>query len=578
MRFSPFFVKNIALFALALAWLGCATSDAPVKSQKKPHTNTMALSQEGIAKTVQIEEAIERGREMVRQGETEEAVSMLNAAISVGARGPEVYYLLAVAQLRSGNVDGARENAMTAYKLAETQPYVAAIHVYVNAAVIADDAADAIDALEDIVGEDPDNLSIANELLRLHVYRQDYAKVLRDARELLKRNEAHAGVMLTMARAYLGMKRYELAGYVLQRALELSPEDGVALVLMSQVVHAQGEWRTAMGYLERAVKAEPSMLSARVSLGVVYQHFGDSVAAKEQMSAAIRLAPNRPDVRVNFGNACRGMKEYEEAQSAYQEALKIEPKSADAHYNLGILYLESPVVGMTEEERLLKAIDLFQRYRELEASRVSREDPVDKYIAEAYKLLELAKGRRDEGERRPEDDDDWSDDDWSDDEKTDGGERAKKEADDDDGWGDDDWGDGEETDAAVESEKKTDVPAETKEDTAPPAPESKTGDDVEEDDDWDDEDESDVPAEMGGKKDKGSNDSPSSSIETEEDKGDAEDVKSDNDSKASEAEKIIPATKKAADKDDDGTSSEAKESETPESKGPDGEETEWDDE
>ena len=129
MRFSSFFVNQLTLLAFALAWVGCATSDAPVKSGSSPRTTSTTSSQEGVAKSAQTEEAVERGREMVRQGDTEGAVSMLNAAISVGASGPEVYYLLAVAQLRSGDVDGARKNAMTAYQLAETQPYVAAIHV-----------------------------------------------------------------------------------------------------------------------------------------------------------------------------------------------------------------------------------------------------------------------------------------------------------------------------------------------------------------------------------------------------------------------------------------------------------------
>lgn len=61
-------------------------------------------------------------------------------------------------------------------------------------------------------------------------------------------------------------------------------------------------------------------------------------------------------------------------------------------YNLGILYLDGQLPGVEPRQRLEQALAFFERYKQTAGAR-SADDPVDTYIDEARKRIEVEQKR-----------------------------------------------------------------------------------------------------------------------------------------------------------------------------------------
>ncbi len=136
------------------------------------------------------------------------------------------------------------------------------------------------------------------------------------------------------------------------------------------------------------------------NLGVIYQTAGDYAGAEEQFRLALARWPNMIQAQVNRGNALKGQQRYAGADSALRAALALDASSADAVYNLGILYLDGNIPGVEPVQRLEQALEFFERYKRGAGSRPA-DDPVELYIAEARKKVEVEKKRAEQTRNAP---------------------------------------------------------------------------------------------------------------------------------------------------------------------------------
>jgi len=82
-----------------------------------------------------------------------------------------------------------------------------------------------------------------------------------------------------------------------------------------------------------------------------------------------------------------------EAEDAFRRAERLEPHLAAAYFNHGLLYLDHEIEGMDKIKRLEAAISMLGRYRDEMGLTLPKDDPVDKYVGEARKLIDLEKKR-----------------------------------------------------------------------------------------------------------------------------------------------------------------------------------------
>ncbi len=246
---------------------------------------------------------------------------------------------------------------------------------------------------EQFIAKRPDNLGHRVAKLEVSLAKGAYEDVISESKQVLRKDERQVDAMFALAQANFQLGRYELARAVIVRAVELKPNRPDLYNLYGLIEMNLDNDQSAIANFKKAIELQPQYPEARNNLGVLYQKARDYNGAAEEIKEAIRAYPDFEEAFVNLGNAYKGMGRYKDAELAFKRAIELDDAFANAHFNLGILYLDSEVPGMDTIGRLQKAIDSFQTYKS-KAKKLAKNDPVEKYIGEARKGIEVEKQRQ----------------------------------------------------------------------------------------------------------------------------------------------------------------------------------------
>ncbi len=143
-------------------------------------------------------------------------------------------------------------------------------------------------------------------------------------------------------------------GYALQRsgrldeaaahfetALQIKPDDYLALLYMGVARFHQGRVPEAIEYAQAAIRSRADSAKAHDLLGMALARQNHNEAALDEMRRAVELAPKDADIRNNLGLALARLGRMPEAIDQFHEALRLNPSSAWAHANLGLAFLGS---------------------------------------------------------------------------------------------------------------------------------------------------------------------------------------------------------------------------------------------
>ena len=148
--------------------------------------------------------------------------------------------------------------------------------------------------------------------------------------EALRLNPRHLLSLDNLGNAYRSQKRWEDARKVLERAVEVAPEDPEANYSLGMVFAQGGENDKAYEYLQRALKARPIYPEALNNLGVLYlvtQRRDQAVASFEQ---CIRVAPGFDQAYMNLARVYALERERSKARDILLDLLKQHPDHAQA--------------------------------------------------------------------------------------------------------------------------------------------------------------------------------------------------------------------------------------------------------
>ena len=224
-------------------------------------------------------------------------------------------------------------------------------------------------------------------------------KVIKDAKLVLRRDERNVWAMKNLGTAYYQQNKPELALAILRNAKELVADDPDIASRIALAHLALDEKHEARLALEEATNT-PSGASAETynNLGLLYHEAGDFAGAEAQFRKALERWPHMLAAQINLGNSLKGQQKYDAADAELRKALELDPKSAEALFNAGILYLDGDIPGVDKGERLNRAVDYFEQYKR-NRQRPRSDDPVDDYLKEARKRIEVEKKRAEQMRR-----------------------------------------------------------------------------------------------------------------------------------------------------------------------------------
>lgn len=154
-------------------------------------------------------------------------------------------------------------------------------------------------------------------------------------------------------RDYIGARK------AYHRALDLAPDNLVALVNLGLVEFSTGNATEAESLLKRAVRQRLETAPAWLTLGILYMDQGRLDEALAALSQAAVLDPRNPRTR-NYLGVVIGRKGWlDGAQSELRLAVELDPAYADAHFNLASFYLQrKPPLIELARRHYFRALDL----------------------------------------------------------------------------------------------------------------------------------------------------------------------------------------------------------------------------
>lgn len=249
-------------------------------------------------------------------------------------------------QVQSGAIKPLFVPTVTPTRMARS--YLLEADAYFKAGKIDDPntSNDAIDTYRTALEQDPDDAQAWSELARILTYsssllptqesilarRQEALAAIDQAVELEPDDSAIHAVRafvldwLASGNLVTGEQRQdyltEAEGEAV-RALQLDPNNALALAFYAEVLLDEQKWSQAEQYAEQATKLDPNSMDAHRVYATVLESLGAYRLAIEQYDAAARITPNLTFLYISIGVNYRHLQVFEKALEYFDRATNI---------------------------------------------------------------------------------------------------------------------------------------------------------------------------------------------------------------------------------------------------------------
>jgi tetratricopeptide (TPR) repeat protein len=339
-------MTRFSLFALVLAALtaGFAARPMPVRAQAA----TVILPVDAY-KTADQQAAILYARQLIANGQLDEAVTWLAQFYASHPNGAEAARFLGDLYYRQGHFDKAEAiyNQLLAQSPRDKETHnrlgvVYATENKVDVAIVQfQDALPGTDSIRDLV--------------MLHLRKGDLPQYQADMERAAKAQPNDADLQEEYGEVLQAIHRPAEAILYFRRALDDDPSsisalNGAGMTYLDLHDHAQ-----AAGYLQDCLNIDRMNYACLDNMGVAKIQAADYGDALGIFTRAHRLEPERPEAIVNFGYMADVRGDWKRAVSYYVQAIAVDPFVPESYVNLGIDYEHNALYSLAQSA-LLKGV------------------------------------------------------------------------------------------------------------------------------------------------------------------------------------------------------------------------------
>ncbi len=157
--------------------------------------------------------------------------------------------------------------------------------------------------------------------------------------ESLKRDETFVPALSALVDENLGQNRPQQARALIERQIQISPQDAGLQLLQGRFCVGQKDYACAEQSFKRAIELEPNSVDGYVALGQLYGVTNRQDEMLQNFARAQQASPEYLPVYIMMGSAYEKRGDYDKAKQAYQEALTVDANYVPAQNNLAWLYV-----------------------------------------------------------------------------------------------------------------------------------------------------------------------------------------------------------------------------------------------
>ena len=269
-----------------------------------------------------------------------ECVEALEKAVESDPGKADLYYDLALAQFRAGQLDGALESARRSKSLHDDAALESLIGDIQEAR---GQSLEAVHSYQAAVAFAPDqeqyHLALGFELLRHATFEPALAVFQRAAEQFPKSSRAQIAIGLT----HYFLEQYPEAIHALLEASQADPNSVLALSYLGEIQLQQPVTPdpAAIDRICRYPETRPGsaeVLAYCAALRLRVEHdrgdAGPSADVVERLRLAARRAPDDATARCSLGQALEWSREWQEAENEMEACLRLQPDSVEGHYRM----------------------------------------------------------------------------------------------------------------------------------------------------------------------------------------------------------------------------------------------------
>lgn len=280
-----------------------------------------------------------------------DAQNRLKALMNSAAETSDMINVLALTELKMGNVD----NAVQYYErvLARSPGESNAALMLARARLSQKDPKGAEEVLRKACESAPNSTELRVILSELYITLGKMPAAQAELEQALKIDPNYAWALLDLARLNLTLGRKDVAEQQFKR---LSAMDGYGEIYAT-FLHQENRRGEAIQEFERLAKQSPDDRQARTHLVAVYRLAGRATEAEKILNAALKKNPKDEDALLQRAEMMIEKRNFGEAEVDANKVMRLRPAAAEVHYVLAKLHQGRGAV-LLYRQALAKALEL----------------------------------------------------------------------------------------------------------------------------------------------------------------------------------------------------------------------------